>query len=62
LLTLAMFPSLVVMYVRLARTEERDALAAFGDAYRQYMAEVPGFIPRLDRPFGQEPSGRYRNG
>src|SRR6516165_392991 len=49
LLTLAMFPVLVVMYVSLARTEERDALVAFGDAYRQYMAEVPGFIPRLDR-------------
>jgi protein-S-isoprenylcysteine O-methyltransferase Ste14 len=62
LLTLAMFPVLVVMYVRLARTEERDAMAAFGDAYRQYMAEVPGFIPRLDRLFGQEPSGRYRGG
>src|SRR5262252_5513874 len=34
LLTLAMFPVLVYMYVRLARTEERDALATFGDAYR----------------------------
>jgi protein-S-isoprenylcysteine O-methyltransferase Ste14 len=62
LLTLAMFPVLVAMYVRLARTEERDALAAFGDAYRQYMAEVPGFIPRLDRLFGHEPGRRYRNG
>lgn len=62
LLTLAMFPVLVVMYMRLARTEERDALVTFGDAYRQYMAEVPGFIPRLDRLFGQEPSGKYRNG
>ena len=62
LLTLAMFPVLVFMYVKLARTEEREALATFGDAYRQYMAEVPGFIPRLDRLFGQEPSGRYRNG
>jgi protein-S-isoprenylcysteine O-methyltransferase Ste14 len=62
LLTLAMFPVLVVMYVRLARSEERDALATFGDAYRQYMVEVPGFIPRLERLFGQEPSGKYRNG
>jgi protein-S-isoprenylcysteine O-methyltransferase Ste14 len=62
LLTLVMFPVLVYMYVKLARTEEREALAAFGDAYRQYMAEVPGFFPRLDRLFGQEPRGRYRNG
>jgi methanethiol S-methyltransferase len=47
LLTLAMFPVLVFMYVRLARTEEREAIAEFGDPYRVYMVEVPGFIPRL---------------
>lgn len=45
LLTIAMFPVLVVMYVRLARHEEREATAAYGDAYRQYMAQVPAFIP-----------------
>ena len=45
LLTLAMFPVLVWMYVRLARAEEREALAAFGDDYRRYMEQVPGFIP-----------------
>ncbi|RWM25171.1 isoprenylcysteine carboxylmethyltransferase family protein [Mesorhizobium sp.] len=49
LLTLAMFPVLVVMYVRLARAEEREAVAEFGDAYRAYMKNVPGFLPRLDR-------------
>jgi methanethiol S-methyltransferase len=47
LLTLAMFPVLVIMYVRLARAEERDALAEFGAAYERYRQEVPGFIPRL---------------
>jgi protein-S-isoprenylcysteine O-methyltransferase Ste14 len=62
LLTLAMFPVLVYMYVRLARTEERESVAAFGDAYRGYMAEVPGFLPRLDRLFGGTPKGSYRNG
>ncbi len=46
LLTLAMFPILVVMYVKLARREERDALAEFGDAYGRYAAVTPGFIPR----------------
>lgn len=46
--TLVMFPILVAMYVRLARREERDALAQFGDDYRRYMARVPGFWPRLD--------------
>ncbi|MGE3702550.1 MAG: isoprenylcysteine carboxylmethyltransferase family protein [Hyphomicrobiaceae bacterium] len=47
LLTLAMFPVLIVMYVRLAKGEERAALAEFGDAYRRYMADVPGFVPKL---------------
>lgn len=47
LLTLAMFPMLVVMYVRLARSEEEEALRTFGEAYASYMAVTPGFIPWL---------------
>ncbi|MCI3130899.1 methyltransferase family protein [Phenylobacterium aquaticum] len=47
LLTLAMFPILVFMYWRLAKTEERDSLAAFGDSYAAYMRTTPAFIPRL---------------
>jgi hypothetical protein len=47
ILTLATFPVLVFMYVRLARAEEREALAEFGPAYERYMREVPTFIPRL---------------
>jgi methanethiol S-methyltransferase len=53
LLTLAMFPVLVIMYLRLARTEEREAIQEFGDRYRAYMAEVPAFIPRLWSPSGE---------
>jgi len=49
LLTLLMFPVLVVMYVQLARREEREALAAFGEAYARYAARVPAFFPRLRR-------------
>jgi protein-S-isoprenylcysteine O-methyltransferase Ste14 len=49
LLTLAMYPVLVWVYARLARAEERDSLARFGDAYRRYMAEVPRFVPRRTR-------------
>jgi protein-S-isoprenylcysteine O-methyltransferase Ste14 len=45
-------PVLVVMYVKLARNEERDALASFGDDYRGYMVAVPAFIPHLSRLFG----------
>jgi methanethiol S-methyltransferase len=46
-LTLLMFPVLVVMYVRLARMEEREALREFGGEYRAYMQRVPAFLPRL---------------
>ena len=49
LLTLLMFPVLVTMYVRLARREEREALAEFGDAYACYAADTPAFFPRLGR-------------
>jgi protein-S-isoprenylcysteine O-methyltransferase Ste14 len=45
--TLTMFPLLMFMYWRLARREERDALAEFGETYRNYMREVPAFLPRL---------------
>ena len=47
LVTLAMFPILVYMYVRLAHSEERDALAEFGEQYRSYMRSVPAFFPEL---------------
>jgi protein-S-isoprenylcysteine O-methyltransferase Ste14 len=47
LLTLLMFPILVVMYARLARYEEREALAEFGDEYAQYAARAPAFFPHL---------------
>ncbi|GIK37127.1 MAG: isoprenylcysteine carboxyl methyltransferase [Chloroflexota bacterium] len=50
LLTLAMFPILVVMYVRLARREEQEALAEFGEAYARYAAHTPAFFPRLRPP------------
>ena len=47
ILTLVMFPILVVMYVRLAHHEERDAAAEFGEQYAAYAARTPGFFPRL---------------
>ena len=52
ILTLLMFPVLVWMYVRLAHQEEREAIAEFGDTYRQYAARVPGFFPRLSKLTG----------
>lgn len=49
LLTLAMFPVLVGMYAHLARKEEADMLARFGDEYRRYAARTPRFLPALAR-------------
>jgi protein-S-isoprenylcysteine O-methyltransferase Ste14 len=47
LLTLVIFPVLVWIYVRLARNEEREVEAEFGEAYRGYARCVPAFFPRL---------------
>lgn len=47
LLTLIMFPVLVYMYTRLARREEREVEAEFGETYRRYAARTPAFFPRL---------------
>lgn len=49
LLTLAMYPVLVVMYVRLARCEEAEERLRFGAEYDRYAAEVPAFFPRIGR-------------
>ena len=47
LVTLIMFPVLVVTYVRLAHREEREVEAEFGDVWRAYAARTPRWIPRL---------------
>ena len=47
IITVLLFPILVVTYVRLAHQEERSGLAQFGERYRQYMEHVPAWWPRL---------------
>jgi len=47
ILTLAMFPVLVFMYVHLARREESEVEAEFGAEYRRYAARTPAFFPRF---------------
>lgn len=47
LITLVMLPLLLMVYYRLAKAEEADALAQFGDEYRRYQATSSMFWPKL---------------
>ena len=49
-LTLLMFPVLLVMYGRLAVTEESEMRARFGAEFERYAARTPRFIPHVGRP------------
>jgi protein-S-isoprenylcysteine O-methyltransferase Ste14 len=44
--TLVMGPILIIMYLRLARVEERELAQEFGTAYKAYRKRVPAFMPR----------------
>ena len=46
-ITLVIWPVLVVAYVWLARFEERMAIDQLGDIYREYMARTKRFIPGI---------------
>jgi protein-S-isoprenylcysteine O-methyltransferase Ste14 len=52
LVTLAIFPILVYMYMRLAHREEQEVLAEFGDEYRRYATRTPAFLPRWGKLLG----------
>ncbi|MFY9329970.1 MAG: isoprenylcysteine carboxylmethyltransferase family protein, partial [Georgfuchsia sp.] len=47
LITLLMFPILVFMYARLAKYEEREVAAEFGETYERYRKITPAFFPKL---------------
>lgn len=55
--TLVLFPVLVVVYARLAKREEKEAIRMFGEAYLRYKSETPAFIPRIKRT---KPTHSYR--
>lgn len=46
LFSVGLFPVIVLVYVLLARSEEKNVIAQFGDEYRAYQRRVPAFIPR----------------
>jgi len=47
IITVAMWPILMLMYYRLARREEREMESRFGSQYVAYKEQVPMFLPRL---------------
>ena len=47
IVTLAMFPVLVYMYLRLARREEKEVRDEFGETYTRYAERTPAFFPRI---------------
>ncbi len=47
LFSVAIFPVIVIAYALLARSEEKKVLEQFGNAYRDYQARVPMFIPGM---------------
>jgi protein-S-isoprenylcysteine O-methyltransferase Ste14 len=47
LLTLLMFPVLVLMYGRLATSEEADMRSRFGEVFERYAQRTPRFVPLL---------------
>lgn len=50
LLTLAMAPVLIVMYIRLARREDHELACRFADRFTTYASRVPAFWPRMHSP------------
>jgi protein-S-isoprenylcysteine O-methyltransferase Ste14 len=57
-LTVLMFPLLVIMYVRLAHVEENEARRAFGEQYERYAAITPGWVPRFGGTHANAPTAR----
>lgn len=49
LMTMLTLPILWVVYLKLAKSEESDAIAEFGDQYRTYMARTGRFLPGFGR-------------
>ncbi len=57
IITAATWPVLLFVYYRLARREEREAEAMFGEASIRYKASVPMFVPRIGHRHPTEGAG-----
>ena len=47
LITLLMWPLMVIVYYNLAKREEKEMVARFGPDYLEYCQKVPRFWPKL---------------
>ena len=47
MITVVMWPVLIVAYYKLARKEEGEIEREFPDAYKKYKENVPMFVPRI---------------
>ena len=56
LLTLLMYPVLVVMYARLAWREEAELRSTFGDVWEDYASRTPRFLPHFGRAVPRTPT------
>jgi protein-S-isoprenylcysteine O-methyltransferase Ste14 len=61
ILTVVMFPILVVMYQRLAHIEEHEMLNQFGEQYADYAAGTPRYQPRFHRERHEPRSTTHSN-
>ena len=59
LITIVMFPVLIIVYHRLAKKEEEIVRGEFGCEYDQYAATVPAFIPRMKTIQPQPPDIKF---
>jgi protein-S-isoprenylcysteine O-methyltransferase Ste14 len=59
ILSVIMAPILVAAYYKLAKKEEKEALAAFGEAYERYKQNTPMFFPGIfNMRYRQDIQGR----
>ena len=54
LLTLIMFPILLLMYHRLGKSEENTMIKEFGKKYETYKQNVPAYIPKLSSTYSKQ--------
>jgi protein-S-isoprenylcysteine O-methyltransferase Ste14 len=47
IITLLLWPILAILYYRLAKEEDKEMEAKFGEEFRKYKLSVPAFIPRI---------------